>query len=67
MVRDIPLNWADQNILRININLTFKEYTIQGTNIVPVAQNPQSSTLSRINSAINDASLVTNFIKNTIG
>ena len=67
MVRDIPLNWADQNILRININLTFKEYTIQGTNIVPVAQSPQSSTLSRINSAINDASLVTNFIKNTIG
>ena len=47
-VRDVPFSWGDQNILKVNVNLTFKEYTIQGADIVPLAQQPQNDTLNTL-------------------
>lgn len=46
-IRDVPLNWNDSNLMKINISMAYTEYTIEGVKTTPVVQKQPSNLSNR--------------------
>jgi hypothetical protein len=38
-VREVPLGWADPNLIKMNISMMYTEYTIEGSSLEPKTEN----------------------------
>lgn len=42
--REVPMAWGDPGLMKINVGISFTEYTIENTTLIPVVQ-PQSRSI----------------------
>ncbi|CAB4162752.1 hypothetical protein UFOVP787_106 [uncultured Caudovirales phage] len=53
-IREIPLSWGDnQNLLRLNISVSFSEYTIVGSSLENVQSLPSFTNISQLINSFN--------------